>query len=323
MSSSAAQPRSSAWGRQRTRRSSSSSRAGTRRSSSWVDQLGVHAVAGGEEAVLVEDLGRDRRVVGVRALLDLEPDDRLDQGRQRGGVGEGRLGVHDPHLDRAEARLRAHVPPEEGRLGHRVAADQHVDRLDVLRVVVEGARDADPREGLEERRPRRGEAGVAPLPEGRVDREREQQRQLGAQAVGGVDRLPRRRARRRGRGGRRSARAGPARASSRRRTGSARPPRRRSPARPRRGGCRRSPPASRAVSGCRRARRRSAASSSIAAPIAAVDAGLDLQRRAVRLGGEAGRCGRGGGGAGRESIRWASAQVSWSRSITSSSIPTV
>ena len=113
---------------------------------------------------------------------------RLDQGGERGGVGERRLGVHDPHLDGAEARLRAHVPPEEGRLGHGVAADQHVDRLDVLGVVGEGARDADPGEGLEERRPGRGEAGVAPLPEGRVDREREQQREVGAQPVGGVDR---------------------------------------------------------------------------------------------------------------------------------------
>src|SRR6201999_3666204 len=45
------------------------------------DQLGVHAVAGGEEAVLVEDLGWDAIVVGGRSLLDLEADDRLHQRR--------------------------------------------------------------------------------------------------------------------------------------------------------------------------------------------------------------------------------------------------
>ena len=77
-----------------------------------------------------------------------------------------------------------HVPPQEGRLGERVAADQQVDRLDVVLVVGERARDSDPREGLEERRARGGEARVAALPEGRVRRQREQQRQVAAQAVG-------------------------------------------------------------------------------------------------------------------------------------------
>ena len=258
----------------------------------------------------------------VGLVLDLGADDALDQGGHRGGVGQGRLRVHDPHLDRAEARLRPHVPPEEGRLGNGVAADQHVDRLDVVGVVGEGARDADPREGLEERRAGRGEAGVAALPEGRVDREREQQRDVGAEAVGGVDR-------RFGVGDadvdvEAEGRLAPGQLAHRAvdelvalaggdddllpdREGVG-------------AGARR--PASRAGAGSRVELGRSAASSSIAPAIAAVDAGLDLQRRAVGLGGEAvvasaGRRGR------TLSIRWASAQVSSSSSITSSSIPTV
>ncbi len=167
--------------------SASSSRAGTRRPSSGsISSASMPSRAARKRFSERTSCGIDRSMWSSPSTSSA--DDRLDQGGDRGGVAERRLGVHDPHLDRAEARLRAHVPPEEGRLRDRVAADQHVDRLDVLGVVGEGARDADPREGLEERRAGRGEAGVAALPEGRVDRERQQQRDVGAEAVGGVDR---------------------------------------------------------------------------------------------------------------------------------------
>ena len=53
------------------------------------------------------------------------------------GVRQARLRVHDAHLERAELRLQAHVPPQERRLGDRAAAQQHVDRLDVVLVAAE------------------------------------------------------------------------------------------------------------------------------------------------------------------------------------------
>ena len=246
---------------------------------------------------------------------------RLDQGGDRGGVGELRLRVHDPHLDGAEARLRPHVPPEEGRLGHRVAADQHVDRLDVLGVVGEVAGDADPGEGLEERRPRRGEAGVAALPEGRVDRERQQQRDVGAEAVGGVDR-------RLGVGhadvdveaegrlapGQLAHRAVDELVALAGRDDDLLPDREGVGAGA--GGPHRERPQDRVELAAQRRQ----LLDRVGDP--GVDAGLDLQRRAVGLRGEAVAAARGRRGR-TLSIRWASAQLVASSSITSSSIPTV
>ncbi len=147
-----------------------------------VDERRVHAVAGGEEAVLLEHLGRDRLALR-RALERLAADQALHERGERRGVAHARLRVHDPHLDRAEPRLQPHVPPQERRLGDRVAADQHVDGLDVVLVGGEAARRARAREGLEDRGPRGGEPAVAALPERRVGRQRQQQRQLLAQPV--------------------------------------------------------------------------------------------------------------------------------------------
>ena len=45
------------------------------------------------------------RVGSGRVALGLEPDQALDERRDRGRVRDTRLGVHDPHLERAEARL--------------------------------------------------------------------------------------------------------------------------------------------------------------------------------------------------------------------------
>ena len=147
-----------------------------------VDELRVHPVAGGEEAVLLDDLGRERLAI-VGAPERLAPDQALHQRGERRGVAHARLGVHDPDLDRPQPRLQPRVPPQERRLGDRVAADQHVDRLHVGLVAVERARRARARERLEDRDARRGQAAVAALPEGRVGRQRQQQRQLLAQAV--------------------------------------------------------------------------------------------------------------------------------------------
>ena len=129
------------------------------------------------------------------AVDELEAHERLHERDERSRVVERRLGVHDPHLDRPETRLRAHVPPEVRVVGERPAVQQEVDRAHVLAVGPERARDPDARERLKQRRARRREAGVAPLPERRVGRQREQDRHVRAQAVERGDaRLARRQA---------------------------------------------------------------------------------------------------------------------------------
>ena len=60
--------------------------------------------------------------------------------------------------------------------------------LEVLPAVVV-RRDADAREGAEDRHPRRGQAGVVAAPVRRVGRQREQDRHVHAHPVGDVDRL--------------------------------------------------------------------------------------------------------------------------------------
>src|ERR687887_2579065 len=84
----------------------------------------------------------------------------------------------------------ASVPPEEGGLGNGPAPNQQVDRLDVVGIGAEATRDADAREGLEQRRTGRGQPGVAALPEGRVDRHGQHQREVGAQAAVQADGVP-------------------------------------------------------------------------------------------------------------------------------------
>ena len=93
------------------------------------------------------------------------------------------LRVHDAHLDRAPARLQAHIPPEERRLREGAAAQQQVDALDVVAVVGKRARESHPGERAEHRRARRCEPRLSSLPERGVRRQREQQRQMRAQAV--------------------------------------------------------------------------------------------------------------------------------------------
>ena len=175
------------------------------------------------------------------------------------------LGVHDAHLDGSPARLQAHVPPQERRLGKGAAAQQQVDALDVVVVVREGAWEPDAGKRPEHRRTRRCEPGLPPLPEGGVRRQRQQQRQMPAQPVHRAHARPRGRGRRRGRAGRTSARGARARAATRTAVGSARRRRCVSPARRSWGACpaaaaRRPRPASSVRSSLR-----SAASSPIAA----------------------------------------------------------
>ena len=66
-----------------------------------VDQPRVDAVAGSEEAVLLEQLRRNGR---VRGRLSVASDQTLDERGERRGVLNSRLGVEDADLDGAETR---------------------------------------------------------------------------------------------------------------------------------------------------------------------------------------------------------------------------
>ena len=102
---------------------------------------------------------------------------------------EARLGVHHPDLDRAEPRVGAHVVPEVGVVGDHLALLHELDPPAPVLEVVVARRDPDPGKGPEDRRAGREESGRVRAPEGRVGRQREQQRQVHAHPVGHVDRL--------------------------------------------------------------------------------------------------------------------------------------
>ena len=134
------------------------------------------------------------------------------------------LRVADAHLDRAEAEVRAHRPPDLRVLDDRVGAHEQVD------VVVLGLPGA---ERVRERRSAgsdfvkicvRAECrpAVAAVEERRVGADRQQQRQHGPQAVADARRRGRRRGRRHGRAARRCCCAARRTAGRRRRGGSAR-----------------------------------------------------------------------------------------------------
>ena len=148
-----------------------------------VDELGGHAVAGGQEAVLGERLlGVDELVRRV-ALLELQSRQRLHERAQGGRRFESWLRVHDAHLDGAEPGLRPHVPPEEGGLRDRSRAQEQLDGGDPVLVVREAPRQPGAREGLKQDRPVGGQPGRPTAPQRRAGRKREEQREVGAQAV--------------------------------------------------------------------------------------------------------------------------------------------
>ena len=105
-----------------------------------VDEFGVDAVAGGEEAVLGECfLGVCEVGWGV-AFFEFQSADGLHERAQGGGCLQSWLGVHDAYFDGAEAGLWSRVPPEEGWFGDRFAAQEQVDGGDPVVVVLEVSR---------------------------------------------------------------------------------------------------------------------------------------------------------------------------------------
>ena len=152
-----------------------------------LDQPRSHAVSCGQEPVLGEDLGVRSGL--WRVTLELQTRKRLDQRDEGGHLRERRLGVHHPDLDGPELGLRSHVPPEEARIGYGPGADHGVERVHVVGVAGEGPRWPGAREGLEDDGAHGVKAAVAPLPERRVRREGDQDRHAAAEAVEEPDRV--------------------------------------------------------------------------------------------------------------------------------------
>src|SRR4051812_25251726 len=116
-----------------------------------VDKLTGQSVASGQPLVLVEDLPRQVGQVrrGAESLGELV-DHRLDQRGEGERVLDAGLRVADADLDRAELRVRPHVVPEVGVVGHHAGVDHERDLAVVVGPVAVVGRDADAREGAED-----------------------------------------------------------------------------------------------------------------------------------------------------------------------------
>ncbi len=144
----------------------------------------VEAVARRDEASLHERLARSAGV----AAAGLPVGQRLHQRSETRDRPHRRLGVHGAHLDGAELRMWAHVPPHERVVAQPPGLDDGPDRLGVVGERRERSRDVRPGKAAEELGARAGEPGVAPVPERRVGGQRLQQRQVLPQAVAHADR---------------------------------------------------------------------------------------------------------------------------------------
>src|SRR5207253_10337865 len=121
---------------------------------------------GGEPLVLAR---QDAVVAGDLAapLVELAVvlDERLAVGGDRDRVLDARDGVADPHLDRAQTRMRPDVPPDVRVVGDAAGALELADHLGVVGVVAEARRRAGAGEGGEDELARRGETGRLAAPE--------------------------------------------------------------------------------------------------------------------------------------------------------------
>ena len=150
----------------------------------------LEAVARGEPLVLGgQDPVPGRNLASRLVVLAVHLRDRLEERRDRDDVLEPRDGVAHAQLDRAEARMRADVPPDVRVVGDAAGALELADDLGEVRVVLEPRRRAGARERGEDHLPARREAGRLAAPERRVRRQREQLGEVDEQAVHHLDRL--------------------------------------------------------------------------------------------------------------------------------------
>src|SRR3954453_18705044 len=127
-----------------------------------IDELRANPVARSEKSILREHFWAD---VACPRAGGAAMDESLDERGQGDRVGHTRLCVHDADLDRAEARAKANIPPQEPGLRNRPCTQHRVDDAHVLLVAAEAPRDADAGEHREHRRAYRGETGIPPAPE--------------------------------------------------------------------------------------------------------------------------------------------------------------
>ena len=219
-----AQPSATACGAQASSSSSSHSRAGRRRSAAGSTKLGLHAVARGEEAVLVEHLGRVDERRGSRSPPCASSRTRHCTSATSAAVSRDAASARPSRAPRASRSAAAAARPTTGRSARGTRRSAAAGRWPRRSRRSRGTRAGCPTRGNAWNSGVRAEASPVsrPCQNGELRRQREQQR-AGGRACGSARAPPSRRsARRRARAARRSARGARARASSRRATGSAR-----------------------------------------------------------------------------------------------------
>ena len=190
--SSSSEPRSRAcgWSVFSVRRTSAATGSRLRRPV-WRSMTGADKpVARGEPLVLGrEDPVERRDLLAAVDELRVVLDERLAVRGDRDHVVEPRHGVADPDLDRAEPRMEADVPPDVRVVLDAAGLLELVHDLRVVGVVAEARRRARAREGGEDHVARRAEAGRLAAPERRARRERDELVEMGDQPVHDLDRL--------------------------------------------------------------------------------------------------------------------------------------
>ncbi len=154
-----------------------------------VHQQRVEAVARRGPLVLRDELAvMRRRQHAALGLVDGPGDARLHVGGEHEHLVDVELHVHDPDLDRAQARMRAHVPPQVRVVVDHAGLLHRADHLEVVLVGREARRLARAGHAREDRGARRGEPGRLAAPERRARRQRQEDGQLGQQALHDVHR---------------------------------------------------------------------------------------------------------------------------------------
>ena len=148
-SSASPEPSSAACGRARSSAARATSGAGRSAPS-----MGSRARSPSRAAVNDASMSTSRGVQASRPLLRLGARQAVHERGQAGRRPQRRLAVHRAHLDRAQARVRADVPPQEGVVGQVAGRDDARDALGVVVEGGEGARDLGARIAAEELRAR-------------------------------------------------------------------------------------------------------------------------------------------------------------------------
>ena len=188
-SSSRSHPTSRACGAISAKRALDETRDGHGPTAREVDDGRLQSVARRTPLVLVrQDRVEDGQDFAGPVGGDVARDQRLHVGGQRDGVLHAAHGVHHPHLDRAEAGMRPHVPPDPRVVLEAAARVELRDDRGELLVVAEMRRRTRARERREDQVPAGGQTGRLAAPERRAGRQRDQLAQVRLQRADDPDR---------------------------------------------------------------------------------------------------------------------------------------